>query len=720
MDFFAHQDAARRNTKRLVVYFALAVVAIVGAVYTAVRLILFGVLLKQGQDVPAFWDPQVFTVTAGITLAVILVGSVYKIVALRQGGDAVAWMLGGRLLDPATTDLAERRLLNVVEEMAIASGVPVPQVYVLDKEKGINAFAAGFTPQDAVIGVTDGTVRLLSRDELQGVIAHEFSHLLNGDMRLNLRLIGVLHGILVIALIGYMILRSLRFSGGGRSSKKGGGGVIAILLFGLALLIIGWVGVFFGRLIKSAVSRQREFLADAASVQFTRNPDGLAGALKKIGGYGTGSRLTAPKAEEASHMFFGNALKPHQFAALETHPPLGQRVRRIEPAWDGEFERIDYPTQSATEARRAAPAAERAAKLAGAAAAAIAAAGGAAGGTAGLAAAVGGATTGLAGAAAAGAGAGAGAIGAGVAAAAAAGAGAGGAIAAAGAAAATADGSPPVTPDEVAARVGTLTEAHLAYAAALLDRLPEPVRAATHEPEGAEAVVYSLLLDRDPALREAQLGVLRERAEPAAFERTLALQAAVVGCPVESRLPLVDLALPALAKLSLGRYEAFLATVDALVAADRRIDLFEYALKRLLASHLAPRFQPRPPHAAHYYKLDRLGAEVSILLSALVHSGHADPDGAARAFTRAAAELPAGIAGLALAPRNACGMAEIDRTLAELDRTTPQLKRHLVRAATAAVAFDGRVTLAEGELLRAVADALGVPVPPFLPGQVAA
>jgi hypothetical protein len=272
----------------------------------------------------------------------------------------------------------------------------------------------------------------------------------------------------------------------------------------------------------------------------------------------------------------------------------------------------------------------------------------------------------------------------------------------------------------VAARVGTLTEAHLAYAAALLDRLPEPVRAAAHEPEGAEAVVYSLLLDRDPAIRETQLTLLRERAEPAAFERTLALQAAVVGCPVEARLPLLDLALPALAKLSLGRYEAFLATVDALVAADRRIDLFEYALKRLLASHLAPRFQPRPPRAAHYYKLDRLGAEASILLSALVHSGHADAAGAATAFARAAAELPAGITGLALAPRNACGMSEIDRALAELDRTTPQLKRHLVRAATAAVAFDGRVTLAEGELLRAVADALGVPVPPFLPGQVAA
>ena len=707
MDFFAHQEAARRSTRRLVAYFALAVAAIVAVVYTAVRLIFAGVLLKQGADVPPFWDPAVFALTAAAVLAVILAGSLYKIVALRQGGDAVAWMLGGRLVDPATRDHAERRLLNVVEEMAIASGVPVPNVYVMDKEKGINAFAAGFSPQEAVIGVTDGTLRLLSRDELQGVIAHEFSHLLNGDMRLNLRLIGILHGILVIALIGYMILRSLRFTGGGggRSSKKGGGGqlVVAILLFGAVLMAVGYIGVFFGRLIKSAVSRQREFLADAAAVQFTRNPGGLAGALQKIGGYGSGSKLTAPKAEEASHMFFGDALKPRMFAALATHPPLEQRIRRVQPAWDGEYPKIDYPTQSAAEAKKAGrgTAKERAAAVAGAAVAAATAAAGGVG--AGVAAATAGAGAGADSAAA-----GPGVLGGAVLAGAAAG------------AAAAGGGAPPVTPDEVAARVGTLTEAHLAYAAALLDRLPEPVREATHEPEGAEAVVYSLLLDRDPAIREAQLTLLRERAEPAAFERTLALQAAVVQCPVEARLPLVDLALPSLAKLSLGRYETFLATVEALVAADRRIDLFEYALKRLFASHLAPRFQPRPPRAAHYYKLDRLGPQVSILLSALVHSGHAETDAAARAFDRAAAELPAGIGGLTLAARDTCGMAEIDRALADLDRTTPQLKRHLVRAATAAVAFDGRVTIAEGELLRAVADGLGVPVPPFLPGQVAA
>lgn len=684
MDFFAHQEAARRNTKRLVVYFALAVVAIVAAVYTAVRLIFAGVLIKSGEEMPPLWDSRVFAITAAAVLAVILAGSLYKMVVLRQGGDAVAWMLGGRLVDPATRDTAERRLLNVVEEMAIASGVPVPNVYVMDKEKGINAFAAGTSPQEAVIGVTDGTLRLLSRDELQGVIAHEFSHLLNGDMRLNLRLIGVLHGILVIALIGYTILRSLRFtggSGGGRSSKKGGGGgaIVAILLFGLALMAIGYIGVFFGRLIKSAVSRQREFLADAAAVQFTRNPAGLSGALQKIGGYGSGSKLTAPKAEEASHMFFGDALKPKLFAALQTHPPLEARIRRIEPAWDGEYPQVEYPREAVAEAKKEARSAkERAAAVAGAAVAGAVVVGAAAAGGAGA-----------------------------------------GSVAAAGAGVAAA-GASPVTPDEVAARVGTLSDAHIAYAAGLLDRLPEPVREAAHEHDGAEAVVYSLLLDRDPAVRETQLALLAERAEPAAHERTLALHEAVAGCPVESRLPLLDLALPSLAQISLGRYEAFLATVEALVAADRRMDLFEYTLKRLLASHLAPRFEPRPRRAAHYYKLDRLGPQISVLLGALVHSGHGDADGAAEAFTRAAGELPAGIEHLALPPRNACGMADVDAALAELDRTTPQLKRHLVRAATAAVAFDGRVTVAEGELLRAVADALGVPVPPFLPGQVAA
>jgi len=294
MDFFERQDQARRSTRRLIAYFMLAVILIILSIYIAGITIFFGFNVNADPELPfQWWNPDLFLWITGATLCVVVIGSLYKIFALSKGGEVVARWLGGRLIDSSTSDPQERRLLNVVEEMAIASGTPVPSVFLLEEEKSINAFAAGFTPADAVIGVTRGTLQILSRDELQGVIAHEFSHILNGDMRLNIRLIGVLNGILVIAMIGYVILSGTRTS----SSRKNGGGAAAILAFGAALLVIGYVGVFFGKLIKSAVSRQREFLADASAVQFTRDPDGIAGALKKIGGLAHGSRIQNPKAE---------------------------------------------------------------------------------------------------------------------------------------------------------------------------------------------------------------------------------------------------------------------------------------------------------------------------------------------------------------------------------------------------------------------------------------
>src|SRR5262249_17608776 len=249
-------------------------------------------------------------------------------------------------LRPETTDPDERKILNVVEEMAIASGTPVPPVYLLEREDGINAFAAGFTPGDAVIGVTRGCIRQLTRDELQGVIAHEFSHILNGDMRLDIRLIGVLYGILLISMTGWIIFRSTsdtyRYQYADRRDDERRG-VNLWPLLGLGLYILGYVGVFFGNLIKAAVSRQREFLADASAVQFTRNPDGIAGALKKIGPLEQGSRVAAPEAQEASHLFSGAAVG-HLLSPFATHPPLVERIRRIDPSFDGDFSRVRLGT----------------------------------------------------------------------------------------------------------------------------------------------------------------------------------------------------------------------------------------------------------------------------------------------------------------------------------------------------------------------------------------
>ena len=270
-------------------------------------------------------------VTLG-TLAVILLGSLYKISELSSGGEGVALMLGGRAVDPQTTDLAERRLLNVVEEMALASGIPVPPVYIMDQERGINAFAAGHRPGDAVVAVSAGCLRFLTREELQGVMGHEFSHILNGDMRLNLRLVGVVYGILVLAIVGYYLMRSAAYGGDRRDSPAA-----YAFIIGLVLVVFGYLGVFLGNLIKAAVNRQREFLADASAVQFTRYPGGIAGALKKIGGLADGSRIREAHAHEVSHMFFGDAFAGSFFNLLATHPPLAARIRALEPDFDGRF-----------------------------------------------------------------------------------------------------------------------------------------------------------------------------------------------------------------------------------------------------------------------------------------------------------------------------------------------------------------------------------------------
>ncbi|MGF1484405.1 MAG: M48 family metallopeptidase [Opitutales bacterium] len=345
MDFFERQERARKRTQWLLLYFILAVVLIIAAMYVLV----FWALVLVPYENPyrasnAFWHWDLFTYTVLATLGIVGIALAFKVMELRSGGGAVARSIGGTRVDPATTNADERRLLNVVEEMAIASGTPVPEVYVLHHEPGLNAFAAGYSPDDAAVAVTKGLLESLNRDELQGVIAHEFSHILNGDMRLNIRLIGALFGIMVLAIIGQGFLRGLfygrAFRGGSRRGKDNGGALILVIaLVALGLTVIGYIGVFFGRLIQSAISRQREFLADSAAVQFTRNPDGIAGALMRIGGIHHGSHLKSAHAEEVAHMFFSRGVGGLSSLSgfFETHPPLRERIRAILPSWDGKF-----------------------------------------------------------------------------------------------------------------------------------------------------------------------------------------------------------------------------------------------------------------------------------------------------------------------------------------------------------------------------------------------
>ncbi|QXI31281.1 M48 family metallopeptidase [Pseudomonas vanderleydeniana] len=340
MNFFEHQDRARRHTGRLVLLMALAVISLIALTSLSLALIwhFYGESESRRSLTPIL-NPSLIGTVAVVVIGVVLVGSLYKRVQLNAGGKVVAESLGGRLINLSPQDFYEKRLLNVVEEMALASGTPVPSVYVLEDDS-INAFAAGLSPKDAVIGVTQGAMSLLDRDELQGVIAHEFSHIYNGDMRLNMRLIALLHGILLIGLIGSWVLRSDTGSSRRSSSSNDNKGELFKLAVGLTLLILGYAGTFFGNLIKAAVSRQREFLADASAVQFTRNPDSIGGALKKIGGHAAGSQLRAANAAEFSHLYFGAGIKSALDGMFATHPPLAERIRRIEPGWDGQFPQV--------------------------------------------------------------------------------------------------------------------------------------------------------------------------------------------------------------------------------------------------------------------------------------------------------------------------------------------------------------------------------------------
>lgn len=371
MDFFARQDHARKLTSRLVWLFALAVIATVVAVnlltYAGVEWYLtesgargarqLNVEATPGQRVgPWITDLHLKAQLAAtlVTLAIIGLGSMWKTAQLRGGGPAVAISLGGRPAQPER-DLREKQLVNVVEEMSIASGVPMPQVYVLEREDGINAFAAGLGQQDAVVAVTNGALHRFTRDELQAVIGHEFSHILNGDMRINLRLMGLIHGILVIALTGRLVMRMAASSGRSRSSNDKGGGALPLLVGGLALLVVGSIGYFFGQLIKAAISRQREFLADAAAVQFTRNPQGMADALKRLGAGSARAFVGHPRTSEASHLFFGTATAASFMSLLATHPPLPERIRAIEPGWDGTWPPASDSPMPTNERRPAAP-----------------------------------------------------------------------------------------------------------------------------------------------------------------------------------------------------------------------------------------------------------------------------------------------------------------------------------------------------------------------------
>ena len=649
MDFFAQQDKARKKTKLLVFYFVVAVILIVALNYLVALVVFSGAQARQhhGNSYEAatplvLWNPPVFLGATLITLAIVSIGSVFKISQLAGGGSVVAESMGGRLVNSNTTNPDERKLLNVVEEMAIASGVPMPQVYVLDNEEGINAFAAGHTTGDAAVGVTRSCIMKLSRDELQGVIGHEFSHILNGDMRLNIQLMGVLFGILCLATIGRILL----YMRGGNSRDKN-----MLPIIGIALLIIGSIGVFFGRLIQAAVSRQREFLADASSVQFTRNPAGLSGALQKIGSYG--SKMESPNAPDAGHLFFGNALSDAFLGALATHPPLEDRIRAIDPAWDGKYKRlVEDKAENLSRrdpSRPPMPDAFRAVL--------------------------------------------------------------GGAIIDAGA-----DARPPVIQSHsVLPNLGNPTPLHLEYAEKLRNALPESVKVATREPLDAVALIYAMLLSSDEMTRTTQLAELARRVTPEIYGKTTMLFPDVSAAAAHARLPMVNIALGALRQLPAGQFTQFSKTLQWLIQSDGKVELFEFVLQKIVLRHLAPQFGGARPTVVQFYTIKPLVPDCLVVLSALAYVGGSNAGEVGKAFDAGAPYLRApNDVDVKLLPLDQCRLNQIDPALNRLAQAVPQIKKNLLDACVQTVGADGVIQEKEAELLRAIADTLDCPMPPFL------
>ncbi len=637
-NFFDFQEEARRRSRWAVFGFALAVAGVV----LALMAIAGSLLVSFNDSVEAVpWTEHVPALLAvgGIALSVIVVSTFVRLLQMRAGPEAVMQRLGGWRVPSDTSDPEQRRLLNLVEEMSIASGVPVPEVYVLN-EDGINACAVGLDVNRAAVGVTRGAMEGLKREELQGVIAHEFSHILHGDMRLNTKLIAWLAGLFTLSELGRILVYSVGHSRPRtRSNKDNDGGALVLLSMGATIWILGSLGVFFGKLLQAAVSRQREFLADASAVQFTRNPEGLGNALRRLGPRASHGRIARPSAQDCAHLMFSNVRALGFTGLFASHPPLPQRIQRIVPDWDGSY----LPAERApAQTPPPLPAARKAFPHAFV-------------------------TTG------------------------------GGALL------------------RILDQVGMPDATRLQAAQAWIEGLPTALADAARDPTGAQALVYRLLLHEGGEALATQRGILAKYEEKHLLEALRVLEAAVPSISVADRLPLLDLAIPTLRGLEPGRLKAFWQTIRDLTEADGTVDLFEYALRRITVAALEPEAEARarPTTRTH---IGEARVEVNILLSVLARVGADTPEQAEASFQAAREHFLGFHAGmeLRLLPNAVCTLQALDAACGKLARLAPAFQQRLVLAGLAAVSVDGVLRPEELEAFRAVAAALGVPVPPGL------
>jgi len=486
------------------------------------------------------------------------------------------------------------------------------------------------------------------------VIAHEFSHILNGDMKLNIRLIGLLHGILLIAMLGYGLLRiAPRISSNSSSNDDDAKGavaiVVAMLVFGAMLLGIGYTGVFFASLIQAAVSRQREFLADASAVQFTRNPDGIVGALKRIGGWKKKSLVKATYAKEASHLFFGQGLSSLFFA---THPPLETRIQRIEPTFNGKFESASaahHAESDIVDPRTLGFHRKSVEKESSAHAAAEA-----------------------------------------------------GVV------------HFEANPQDAVDHIGNPEDEHIHHANRLMGEIDPLLLGEVHEPFGAMSIVFGLLCaPESDSVRTLQLELLSKSAPKGLSIHTQKLLAKIDVLPVEQRLPLACMALPALDQLSDSQTGAFRTLVRRLIDADRRWTIFEYALQRFITRRIVRR---KDAVAEVQVTSEQLKDSYVQVLSTLAHVGgntHAEAS-----FMAGWQSLDPRVFGkmksVEMVGRDQCTLKQFDHALDRLARVEIKYKRSILDSLAACIVHDQRSTINEVELLRVISDALGCPMPPVL------
>ncbi|MEE8106545.1 MAG: M48 family metalloprotease [Planctomycetota bacterium] len=659
-NFREHLAAARQRSRIWVfLYFFFVILLAAGAgLFTGLVLWVY-VAAKGVYRMP---DGGTFMFGAGgITLLFVFGVSLGKILELRRGGGAViAAKMGGRWLPPRSAVREERRLNHVVEEMAVASGGPAPRVFLLDRETGINAFAAGSRRADAVIGFTYGAMAALNREELEGVAGHEMAHVLNGDMELNLKITGALHGLVGLSVLGAEM-----------SDASGSGHDGSAAIIGVPLMVAGSAGAAFARILQAMVNRQREYMADAASVSLTRNPLGFANALKKIGGCERGGALRSGYRLSYAHGFFANPLPSWSRGGLSTHPPLRKRILRLDPGFDGEYPKIgkiELPVDPKVEAERAAREQQQAEGRAQA-----------------------GTVTRLA-----------------------------GSVAYAAAALSAAEraathrkrfGKKPEVPSAYKLRTRPNPK-HVEYARELIERIPDELHEELHTIPGARLLVFVLLADPDEKKRAAQFADLFDATTCASL---IEMHGRVAALGPEARLPLLDLAIPTLRHLERESYMELSRDITRLIRHDKTTQLREWAFARVVRHHLAPLFGLLPRRRTRYYSLAGVRQECLTLVSTFAYAGHDEAEAAGQAFEHAVAYL--GFSRPKMLPPLDCGVANLDRALDAVQQVGRAHRHTLLVALAAAVSSDGLVTPDEAELFRAIADCLDHPMPPLLPGQ---